>query len=320
MKQKEVFKKIGGIIQELSDQYQYLKTVEDDLNDLELELFVSNAHFLTDHIEILCKLNLQNKIKRTPLPEKPELPDDAAITSSQQKFFEPVVQQMKPSVARAAEKAARLVKAVEAKPIEPIQEDETIPEIDLTTPQPEETFSLIQEEPETIRHELIMDEADIWDDEEYQTENEPITIIEEEETPVVYEIPEPEPYFEPIIPVVEVKEEPVVHTEPEEVLTINQKMSSQLSDKTSFKTDQLAIKPINDIKVAITLNDKLLYVKDLFNGYNLAYSEAIEILNRFESFEEAARFLKTNYVTKNNWESKPETTEKFYALLKRRYA
>jgi hypothetical protein len=80
------------------------------------------------------------------------------------------------------------------------------------------------------------------------------------------------------------------------------------------------VKPISDIKLAITLNDKLLYVKDLFNGYNLAYSEAIEILNRFNTFEEATRFLKTNYVTKNNWEGKPATTEKFYALLKRRYA
>jgi hypothetical protein len=318
MKQKEVFKKIGGIIQELSDQYEYLKTAEDNLNDLELELFVSNAHFLTDHIEILSKLNLQNKLKRTPLLEKPELPDDAAITSSQQKFFEPVVQQMKPSIARAAEKAARLVKAVEEKAIEPIEE--AIPEIDLTIPEPQETFSLIQEEPETIRHELIMDEADIWDDEEYQHQDEPLTVIEEEETPVVYAIPEPEPFYEPIIPVAEIKEEPIVYAEPDEVLTINQRMSSQLSDKAGSKTDQLAIKPIGDIKVAITLNDKLLYVKDLFNGYNLAYTEAIEILNRFESFEEASRFLKTNYVSKNNWESKPETTEKFYALLKRRYA
>jgi hypothetical protein len=324
MKQKEVFKKIGGIIQELSDQYEYLKTVADDLNDLELELFVSNAHFLTDHIEILSKLNLQDKLKRSPLPEKPELPDDAAITSSQQKFFEPVVQQMKPSVVRAAEKAARLVKAVEEKAIEPVQEEEAIPEIDLTTPEPQETFSLIQEEPETIRHELIIDEADIWDDEEYQHVDEPLAVIEEEETPFVYIIPEPEPeplpYYEPVIPIAEIKEEPVVYAEPDEVLTINQKMSSQLGDKATSKTDQQAIKPISDIKVAITLNDKLLYVKDLFNGYNLAYSEAIEILNRFETFEEASRFLKTNYVSKNNWESKPETTEKFYALLKRRYA
>ncbi len=96
-------------------------------------------------------------------------------------------------------------------------------------------------------------------------------------------------------------------------------MSSQQGDKSSSNTGQSAITPISDIKLAITLNDKLLYVKDLFNGYNLAYSEAIEILNRFNTFEEATRFLKTNYVTKNNWDSKPATTEKFYALLKRRY-
>ena len=91
-------------------------------------------------------------------------------------------------------------------------------------------------------------------------------------------------------------------------------------DKGISRTEQLSIKPISDIKLAITLNDKLLYVKDLFNGYNLAYSEAVEILNRFNTFEEASRFLKTNYVTKNNWDSKPATVEKFYALLKRRYA
>ena len=60
-------------------------------------------------------------------------------------------------------------------------------------------------------------------------------------------------------------------------------------------------------------------MKDLFNGYNLAYSEAIEILNRFSNFEEATRFLNTNYVAKNNWMSKPDTVEKFYAVLKRRY-
>jgi len=63
-----------------------------------------------------------------------------------------------------------------------------------------------------------------------------------------------------------------------------------------------------------------LYIKDLFRGYSLAYSEAIEILNRFNTFEEAERFLNKNYVTKNDWESKPDTTEKFYELLKRRYS
>jgi hypothetical protein len=84
--------------------------------------------------------------------------------------------------------------------------------------------------------------------------------------------------------------------------------------------EQLHADNIGDLKKAINLNDKLLYIKDLFNGYSLAYSEAIEILNRFTGLEEADLFLKKNYAVKNNWESKPETTEKLYAILKRRYA
>ena len=344
MKQKEVFKKIGGIIQELSDQYEYLKTVPDDLNDLELELFVANAHFLTDHIEVLCKLNLQNRSKRTAeKPEKPEKPERPEI-AYEQKYFEPVVQQMKHHSDRAEEKNGNeALKATEpetapaekteekskkaAKSVEleisdnNQQEEHETPEIDLASASPADTYSFMREEPETIRHELILDEGmDFDEDEKLEIENEPVKDNKRRKfTSPVTEEAIPETTEEKPV---ETKPEPVEATQPaeDEILTINQKMSSQLSDKGLAHAGQLNIKPISDIKLAITLNDKLLYVKDLFNGYNLAYSEAIEILNRFNTFEEATRFLKTNYVTKNNWESKPATTEKFYALLKRRYA
>ncbi|HEY8931518.1 MAG TPA: hypothetical protein VIM55_20110 [Mucilaginibacter sp.] len=367
MKQKDVFKKIGGIIQELSEQYDYLQTVSDNLNDLELELFVANAHFLTDHIEILCKLNLQNKPKRNV--------NDKQETIYQQKFFEPVVQQNKPG---AEIKDTKTVKApakpvevevtnIPAEPVRPEKadkptapeksveaelqpEERDIPQFDFTSSAPEDSYSVVQQEPEIIKHELILDEADTWEDEpetmpevkaeEPVDKNEPEAPVIVEETPAptseteVVSEPEPakpEPVAEEVAPVqpesepepvaaaVEVKKEAKEEAKEDEPITRNQKISSQIGDKTS-KSEQISIKPISDIKLAITLNDKLLYVKDLFNGYNLAYSEAIEILNRFTTFEEAQRFLKTNYVTKNNWESKQTTADKFYALLKRRYA
>ena len=325
MKQKEVFKKIGEIIRELTDQYEYLKTVTDDLNDLELELFVSNAHFLTDHIEILCKLNLQNTKAKKPIVEKPEI-------THEQKYFEPVVQQMKHGADADEEKPANAPfkqadEAVERN-IEP--EEQPVPHLDLTEERPIDTYSFIREEPETIRHELILDESQNWDDDEIIPEENdepkpgkkkkisPVTIDEAIIDEPEVNIDEPEVKGQAAAENAEKVPPSVVTAEEGEVLTVNQKMSSQQGEK--GRAEQLSIKPISDIKLAITLNDKLLYVKDLFNGYNLAYSEAIEILNRFNTFEEASRFLKTNYVTKNNWESKPATTEKFYALLKRRYA
>jgi len=76
---------------------------------------------------------------------------------------------------------------------------------------------------------------------------------------------------------------------------------------------------ITNLKTAISLNDKLLFIKDLFNGYSLAYSEAIELLNRYDTFEEADEFLQTHYAGKNQWASKVDTANKFYDILKRRY-
>ncbi len=68
MKQQEVFKKTGAIIKELNEQYEYLQSTADNLNDLELELFVANTHFLKDHAEILRKLNLQKVQLQHTLP------------------------------------------------------------------------------------------------------------------------------------------------------------------------------------------------------------------------------------------------------------
>lgn len=328
MKQIEVFKKIGGIIGELSEQYEYLKTITEDLNELELELFAANAHFLADHIEVLCKLNAQRQAEPTNT-DKSESADKPVKSSKtikpaseppmvEPKYFEPVVQQIKFSPEIGDENNLSEPAKTEESEIASISETaKNDPGENEATPaaliEPEKA----EEEPETIRHELVIDESMLLDeDEEIFNEppaeprrRKPISIPAEKEPAGI-----PATILNPV-------EEKIVITEiKEEVLTINQKISAQAGDKAISRTEQMNIKPIADLKLAITLNDKLLYVKDLFNGYNLAYSEAIEILNRFTSFEEAARFLKTNYVTKNNWDGKPATTEKFYALLKRRYA
>jgi hypothetical protein len=301
MKQQEVFKKIGSIIKEINDQYDYLATTKDALNDLELELFVANAHFLAEHSEVLRKLNLQN----SPPPitsSKPEI-------NLGEKYFEPVVQQLKPPT--------------EAKPIEieignNSAEDKPTNHIDLKDSDAHDDFSYIRQEPETIRHELILDESQNWEDEDdHGFVSEELTDSEEaiQDTPPVKATK-----TEPVKPLPEKRHvETKAEDKREELITINQKLSAALSNTGSKMTEHVNAQAVTDLKQAITLNDKLLYIKDLFNGYNLAYSEAIDILNRFTTFEEADKFLKNNYAVKNNWESKQTTADKFYALLKRRY-
>jgi hypothetical protein len=70
----------------------------------------------------------------------------------------------------------------------------------------------------------------------------------------------------------------------------------------------------------INLNDKLVFVKDLFNGYSLAYQEAIDTLNKLGSLEEAKNYLNENYAQLNDWAAHEATSARFYELVSRRYA
>jgi hypothetical protein len=325
MKQMDVFKKIGGILQELNDQYNYLKAESSDLNELELELFVANAQFLKDHAEILRKMHERATpapakpepiIAPTPVAEKPKPATNNTVKKEplyERSFFEPVVQQ-KPIVETKLELTKEAEPPVSApyNPVkietpdivEPIEEPIAIIELESE----KDTFSFEQEEPETAPEELALDE--VPEPEPEVKKPKPVVVFE----PVV-EKPAPQPeVFKPMV----TKPETVKDLS-DKILTFNQKISAQIAEKENMASSHVNILPITDLKSAINLNDKLLYIKDLFNGYSLAYSEAIEIVNRFNTYEEAERFLKTNYVAKNNWEGKAATAEKFYTLLKRRY-
>ena len=307
MKQEEIFKKIGTILHELEEQYLFIEKTKDNINDLELELFAANTHYLLENIEVLRKYNQQRQAP--PMPE-----EEPPFT---EKFFEPVVQ---PAPMFWPEKK----------------------EMVENTPEPE------KEEPQqpvaepVIKHQLVLDDTEIDDieseitiePEQPATDNdiaiaeEDINLIPEPVTPV--KPAEASASLSPVLPIFEAPRtepetpEPVSTkpdaTVPETVsakITINELIASKMQSQRL--ADQFGQPAISDLKGAITLNDKLLYVKDLFSGYSMAYGEAIEILNRFNTFEEADAFLQTNYVKKNNWENKQTTADKFYILLRRRF-
>ena len=108
----------------------------------------------------------------------------------------------------------------------------------------------------------------------------------------------------------------------ERPLSLNERLSAQRKQQ-GHALGTAPVKPelkrIKDIKSAVSLNDKLLFIKDLFNGYSLAYSEAMELLNRCGNFEEADQFLQSNYAAKNNWGAKQDTTDKLYDILRKRF-
>ncbi|MNE58428.1 hypothetical protein D3C80_1534580 [compost metagenome] len=101
--------------------------------------------------------------------------------------------------------------------------------------------------------------------------------------------------------------------------TLNDLLASKSPVSNTLNEENNNKAKITDLKQAINLNEKLLYIKDLFNGYNLAYAEAIELINKMPDFKTADNFLRNNYAVKNNWADKQGTVDKFYDLLNQRF-
>lgn len=305
MNKKEIFRKIGGIISELTEQYQYLSDNFDDLNDLELELFTANSKFLTDHAEILKKLNTKPSqsghrtepgiqespsasdadevTEETPLPAPSELPDVAAHEIETEEPKEELE-------FKIAEEDIQNHSAG-------IQEEKELPG-EKETAEPE----YITKSLDSVEHEQVQ--------EAYEEEGEKQAAAEEHLNETVQEVIIPEKTVNVEIP------QPQVSPAPRP--TLNDLISAQKSQAAAAGINRP--QQIKDLKSAISLNDKLLFIKELFNGYSLAYSEAIEILNRFETFDAADAFLKTNYAEKNNWIAKEPIVDKLYELLRSRYS
>lgn len=299
----EIFKKAGNILSELTEQYEYIQENPQDLNDLELELLSANADFLAENLRVLKKLNAKKRSAEAAEAEKvsekgdfTEMPsnDRAASEISLETLLNTAVNQNK-------EEEKPAVESEELNTAPQMQDAQQESRPSAQGPVPGLLTDVQTSKPEPL----------------YVPVPEPVKIPEVQPVPEPVRASSPEPNY-PSVPVPPLAAPPVPYQQPKPVQSLNDMISSQKAQQGS--ASQYRQSPITDLKSGVNLNDKLLFIKDLFNGYSLAYSEAMEILNRFETFESANNFLKSNYAAKNNWAAKQTTVEKFYEILRRRFS
>lgn len=110
-------------------------------------------------------------------------------------------------------------------------------------------------------------------------------------------------------------------------LTIADKLKSEtpsIKDKiTSGKHDQsladrMQLKPISDLKAAISLNDKFQFINELFEGSADRYNEATSLLNNCSSAVEAEELF-ADLNSRYNWDPKNHVFRKLKEFVTRRY-
>ncbi len=82
---------------------------------------------------------------------------------------------------------------------------------------------------------------------------------------------------------------------------------------------QLARRKISTLNGAFGLNERLLYINQLFNGSGDAFSDAVKVLDSQANLDEASHKVEELAFT-HSWNPEEEVVLEFLAIIKRRYA
>jgi hypothetical protein len=189
-----------------------------------------------------------------------------------------------------------------------IEEDDYAPieEHELDVENEEEQINEVDEDEEVKQEkpsvrQIGMEELD--DEDEDSVEFSPVS--NQANRPVMREIPKPEP-IAPEINFPEEKKE--TESDSEKDRSINETLGGNKAETS------LSNSPISSLRAAIGLNDRFLFIKEIFNNNSEKYNTIIDQLDKMETIQQAVDYLKVNLSLQKN-----ETSMKFVDLLKRRF-
>lgn len=132
-------------------------------------------------------------------------------------------------------------------------------------------------------------------------------------------------------PKVAVQEPAIAEQAPAEVLLessneVTKKLSKDLESLFSLETgneisDKLSTTSIKDIGKAMSINERIFTIKELFGGSQENFDKAINSLNGFATYADAKAFLSESVVSENNWlnPDKSKKVKTFLKLISRKY-
>jgi hypothetical protein len=98
--------------------------------------------------------------------------------------------------------------------------------------------------------------------------------------------------------------------------SLNDKLKEQVLEVGHRLTDS----PIKDLKKAIGINDRFVFINELFRGDEVMYERSLKTINSFRIMAEAEYWIERELKVKLGWDDMKETTRHFYQLVKRRFS
>jgi hypothetical protein len=98
--------------------------------------------------------------------------------------------------------------------------------------------------------------------------------------------------------------------------SLNDKLKENVKEVAHLLTDA----PVRDLRRAIGINDRFVFISELFRGDEVMYERSIKTINSFRIFPEAEYWIERELKVKLAWDETRDCTRHFYQLVKRRFS
>jgi len=98
--------------------------------------------------------------------------------------------------------------------------------------------------------------------------------------------------------------------------SLNDALKGQQRELSAVLTDA----PIRDLRKAIGINDRYVFISELFRGDEIMYERSIKTINNFSIYQEAYYWMERELKLKLAWDEDRKSAQLFYQLVRRRFA
>jgi hypothetical protein len=100
------------------------------------------------------------------------------------------------------------------------------------------------------------------------------------------------------------------------IASLNDKLKTEKKELVSVLKEG----PVKDLKKAIGVNDRFVFLNELFRGDEAMYERSIKTINNFRIYPEAEYWIERELKVKLGWDEKKITVQHFCQLVKRRFS
>ncbi len=104
-----------------------------------------------------------------------------------------------------------------------------------------------------------------------------------------------------------------------ETVDQEESLNDTLREEKSELRHVLKDSPIRDLRKAIGINDRYVFIHELFRGDEAMFERSLKTINNFKIYPEAEYWMHRELKIKLGWDDKQELVKDFYELVKRRF-